>query len=84
MAAEDVVEVVEEDAIVVVAEEMAPDRYSIAGHMEEIAAILVHNAWHLPQEVIKMQLCFKIEWAALQKIAMNDGVGLKMLIKLVK
>ena len=32
-----------------------------------------------------MQLCFKIEWAALQKIAMNDGVGLKMLIiKLVK
>ena len=42
MAAEDVVEVVEEDAVM--AEEVAPDCYSIAGHMEEIAAILVHNA----------------------------------------
>ena len=83
MAAKDVVEVVEEDAVVVVAEEVAPNRYSIAGHMEEITAILVHNAWHLPQ-VIKMQLCFKIEWAALRTIAMNYGVGLKMLIKLVK
>ena len=84
MAAEDVVEVVEEDAVVVVAEAVAPDRSNIAGHMEIIAAILVHNAWHRPQ-VIKMQLRFKIEWAVVPTIAMNDGVGLKVLIiKLVK
>ena len=39
------VEVVEEDAVVVVAEEVAPDRSNIAGHIMEItAAILVHNA----------------------------------------
>ena len=87
MAAEDVVEVVEEVVVVVVvvAEEVAPDRSNIAGHMEiRTAAILVHNAWHSPQ-VIKMQLRYKIEWAVVQTIAMNDGVGLKVLIiKLVK
>ena len=78
------VEVVAEDAVGVVAEEVAPDRSYIASHMEIIAVILVHNAWR-PPRVIKMQLHYKIEWAVVRTIAMNDGVGLKMwIIKLVK
>ena len=43
MVVEDLAEVVDVDAVVVVAEDIAPYHYSIVGHMEEITVMSAHS-----------------------------------------